>query len=213
MREPLTPAEGMKLLDLGIGAVRRAFRTGVKHPIWSLTPAGLPPRLRTVRGGFVTLYREGIRQGCMGEVVPHRPDCKCHLNPKKGEGEDTMIFITEGQSAGGTITTARNAQNQAVFFLKGKPLNVCNLKRDALYKNQEIYNLMKSLDIEESTDRLRYQKVIFATDADVDGLHIRNLLITLFMRFFEPIVRQGHVYILETPLFRVRERSSTSAMG
>ncbi len=164
-------------------------------------------KLRAELNSVKKLARE--RSSAVTIRVPQLRDCKCHLNPKKGEGEDTMIFITEGQSAGGTITTARNAQNQAVFFLKGKPLNVCNLKRDALYKNQEIYNLMKSLDIEESTDRLRYQKVIFATDADVDGLHIRNLLITLFMRFFEPIVRQGHVYILETPLFRVRNKKET----
>ena len=164
-------------------------------------------KLRAELNSVKKLARE--RSSAVTIRVPQLRDCKCHLNPKKGEGEDTMIVITEGQSAGGTITTARNAQNQAVFFLKGKPLNVCNLKRDALYKNQEIYNLMKSLDIEESTDRLRYQKVIFATDADVDGLHIRNLLITLFMRFFEPIVRQGHVYILETPLFRVRNKKET----
>ena len=164
-------------------------------------------KLRAELNTVKKLARE--RSSAVTIRVPQLRDCKRHLNPKKGEGEDTMIFITEGQSAGGTITTARNAQNQAVFFLKGKPLNVCNLKRDALYKNQEIYNLMKSLDIEESTDRLRYQKVIFATDADVDGLHIRNLLITLFMRFFEPIVRQGHVYILETPLFRVRNKKET----
>ena len=164
-------------------------------------------KLRAELNTVKKLARE--RSSAVTIRVPQLRDCKRHLNPKKGEGEDTMIFITEGQSAGGTITTARNAQNQAVFFLKGKPLNVCNLKRDALYKNQEIYNLMKSLDIEESTDRLRYQKVIFATDADVDGLHIRTLLITLCMRFFEPIVRQGHVYILETPLFRVRNKKET----
>ena len=141
--------------------------------------------------------------------VPQLRDCKDHLNLHKETGFDTMIFITEGQSAGGTITTCRDPKRQAVFFLRGKPLNVCNLKRDALYKNQEIYNLMKSLDIEDDASRLRYQKVVFATDADVDGLHIRNLLITLFMRFFEPVVREGHCFILETPLFRVRNKKET----
>lgn len=164
-------------------------------------------KLRSELNSVKKLARE--RSSSVTIRVPQLRDCKHHLNHKKETGLDTMIFITEGQSAGGTITTARNPNNQAVFFLKGKPLNVCNLKRDALYKNQEIYNLMKSLDIEETTDRLRYQKVIFATDADVDGLHIRNLLITLFLRFFEPIVREGHAFILETPLFRVRNKKET----
>lgn len=164
-------------------------------------------RLRAELNSVKKLARE--RSSAVTVRVPQLRDCKEHLNPKKGSGLDTMIFITEGQSAGGTITTCRNPKKQAVFFLKGKPLNVCGLKRDALYKNQEIYNLMKSLDIEETTDRLRYQKVILATDADVDGLHIRNLLITLFLRFFEPVVREGHVFILETPLFRVRNKKET----
>ncbi|MEI6517002.1 MAG: toprim domain-containing protein, partial [bacterium] len=98
---------------------------------------------------------------------------------------------------------------QAVFTLRGKPLNTCDLNRDVMYKNEELYNLMRSLDVEESPGRLRYNKVILATDADVDGLHIRNLLLTFFLRFFEPIVNEGHVYILETPLFRVRNAKRT----
>jgi DNA gyrase/topoisomerase IV subunit B len=120
-----------------------------------------------------------------------------------------MIFITEGQSAAGTLVSCRDVSTQAIFTLKGKPLNVCDLKRDALYKNVEIYNLMCSLDIEQSVDGLRYQKVILATDADVDGLHIRNLMITLFVRFFDRLVREGHLYVLETPLFRVRNKKVT----
>lgn len=141
--------------------------------------------------------------------VPQLKDCKRHLNLKKGKGIDTMIFITEGQSAGGSITQCRDVATQAIFTLKGKPLNVCGLKRDAIYKNVEIYNLMRSLNIEETVDNLRYQKVILATDADVDGLHIRNLLITLFVRFFKRIIQEGHLYILETPLFRVRNKKET----
>jgi len=117
-----------------------------------------------------------------------------------------MIFITEGQSAAGSIVSCRDVATQAIFALRGKPLNVCDLQRDVMYKNEELYNLMRSLDIEDSAERLRYHKVIVATDADVDGLHIRNLLLTFFLRFFEPMVHEGHVHILETPLFRVRSR-------
>jgi topoisomerase IV subunit B len=96
-----------------------------------------------------------------------------------------------------------------VFTLKGKPLNVWDLKRDIVYKNDEMYNLMRALDIEDNIERLRYDKVILATDADVDGLHIRNLLITYFFKFFEPLVHDGHLYVLETPLFRVRNKEKT----
>ncbi|MBT3191342.1 MAG: type IIA DNA topoisomerase subunit B [Verrucomicrobia bacterium] len=141
--------------------------------------------------------------------VPQLKDCKRHLNKKKGKGEDSMIFITEGQSAAGSIVSCRDVNTQAIFTLKGKPLNCCDVKRDTLYKNVEIYNLMRSLNVEESVDNLRYQKVIMATDADVDGLHIRNLMITFFLRFFESLVRQGHLMILETPLFRVRTKKET----
>jgi DNA gyrase subunit B/topoisomerase-4 subunit B len=141
--------------------------------------------------------------------VPQLKDCKHHLKKLQGAGLDTMIFITEGQSAAGSLVSCRDVVTQAIFTLKGKPLNVCDLKRDALYKNIEIYNLMCSLDIEQSVDNLRYQKVILATDADVDGLHIRNLMITLFVRYFDRVVKEGHLYILETPLFRVRTKKET----
>jgi DNA gyrase/topoisomerase IV subunit B len=141
--------------------------------------------------------------------IPQLKDCKVHLNAKRTRGLESMIFITEGQSAAGSLVSCRDAVTQAIFTLKGKPLNVCDLKRDALYKNTEIYNLMRSLNIEESIDHLRYQRVILATDADVDGLHIRNLLITLFLRFFERLVKEGHLFILETPLFRVRNKKQT----
>jgi DNA gyrase/topoisomerase IV subunit B len=141
--------------------------------------------------------------------IPQLKDCKQHLDKKKGKGLESMIFITEGQSAAGSLVSCRDVNTQAIFTLKGKPLNMCDLKRDAIYKNVEVYNLMRSLDIEEHTDNLRYQRVIMATDADVDGLHIRNLMITFFLRFFEPLVAQGHLMILETPLFRARTRKET----
>jgi topoisomerase-4 subunit B len=141
--------------------------------------------------------------------IPQLKDCKVHLNKKARKGTQSTIFITEGQSAGGSFVSCRDVNTQAIFTLKGKPLNVCDLKRDALYKNDEIYNLMRSLNIEDSIDRLRYQHVVLATDADVDGMHIRNLLITLFLRFFQPLVQEGHLHVLETPLFRVRNRAAT----
>ena len=144
--------------------------------------------------------------------VPQLKDCKEHLrldkvNPKTGlaQGEDTMIFLTEGKSAGGTLGNARDAMKQAVFFLRGKPLNTCSLNKDVLYRNEEFFNLIKTLDIEESLEHLRYGKIIFATDADVDGLHIRMLLTTFFMRFYKQLVIDKRVFILETPLFRVRK--------
>lgn len=141
--------------------------------------------------------------------VPQLRDCKRHYNHAKGLHKDTMIFITEGQSAAGSIVSCRNVDTQAIYTLKGKPLNVCDLKKDALYKNEEIFNLMKSLDIEENINNLRYNHVILATDADVDGLHIRNLMITFFLRFFQPLVERGHLKILETPIFRVRNKKET----
>jgi len=141
--------------------------------------------------------------------VPQLKDCKRHLNKEKDKNTDTMIFITEGQSAAGSLVRCRDVNTQAIYTLKGKPLNVCDQRRDALYKNTEIYNLMRSLDIDEHTDNLRYQHVILATDADVDGLHIRNLMITFFLRFFPSIVQDGHLQVLETPLFRVRNKKET----
>ncbi|HMP73790.1 MAG TPA: toprim domain-containing protein [Kiritimatiellia bacterium] len=141
--------------------------------------------------------------------IPQLKDCKLHLDLRKNRGHESMIFITEGQSAAGSIVSCRDPNTQAIFTLKGKPLNVCDLKRDAIYKNDELYNLMRALNIEDSVEWLRYNKIILATDADVDGLHIRNLMITFFLRFFEPLVLSGHVFILETPLFRVRTKKET----
>lgn len=141
--------------------------------------------------------------------IPQLKDCKEHFNKAKGKGKGTMVFLTEGQSAAGSIVSCRDVQNQAIFVLKGKPLNVWDLKRDIVYKNDEMYNLMRSLDIEDNLEGLRYDKVVLATDADVDGLHIRNLLITYFFRFFDQLVHDGHLFVLETPLFRVRNKEQT----
>jgi topoisomerase-4 subunit B len=141
--------------------------------------------------------------------IPQLKDCKDHYNKAKGKGKGTMVFLTEGQSAAGSIVSCRDVETQAIFVLKGKPLNVWDLKRDIVYKNDEMYNLMRSLDIEDNLEGLRYEKVILATDADVDGLHIRNLLITYFFRFFDQLVHDGHLFVLETPLFRVRNKEQT----
>src|ERR1017187_9833548 len=141
--------------------------------------------------------------------IPQLKDCKNHFDAKREKGRGPTVFICEGQSAAGSITSCRDVNNQAVFVLKGKPLNVWDLKRDIMYKNDEMYNLMQSLNVEDNTEGLRYEKVILATDADVDGMHIRNLMITYFFKFFEQLVHDGHVYVLETPLFRVRNKEKT----
>ena len=142
--------------------------------------------------------------------IPKLTDCKVHFDDKKGKRRDeTTLFIGEGDSAGGVMIPSRDVYTQAVFTLRGKPLNCHGLKRDAIYKNEELYNLMRVLGVEDGIDGLRYNRVVLATDADVDGMHIRNLLITFFLRFFEELVLKGHLYILETPLFRVRNKSET----
>jgi len=164
-------------------------------------------KIRKEMNSVKKLARERAR--AVSIRVPQLKDCKRHLNKQKGENTDTMIFITEGQSAAGSLVSCRDVNTQAVYTLRGKPLNVCDHRRDALYKNIEIYNLMRSLDIDDDTDNLRYQHVILATDADVDGLHIRNLMITLFLRFFPALVADGHLQVLETPLFRVRNKAET----
>ncbi|MBU0481104.1 MAG: type IIA DNA topoisomerase subunit B [Proteobacteria bacterium] len=143
--------------------------------------------------------------------VPQLRDCKYHpskTHPSK-EGQENMIFITEGQSASGSIVSSRDPMTQAVFSLKGKPMNVYGQDLSLLYKNDEMYNMMRALNIEDSIGGLRYDKVVLATDADVDGLHIRNLLLTFFLHYFESMVKRGHVYILETPIYRVRTKQDT----
>jgi topoisomerase-4 subunit B len=142
--------------------------------------------------------------------IPKLTDCRVHYDDlKHRRRDDTTIFLTEGDSAGGVMIQSRDVDTQAVFSLRGKPLNCHGLQRDAIYKNEELYNLMRALGIEDGIDGLRYARVVIATDADVDGMHIRNLLLTYFLRYFEELVLKGHLYILETPLFRVRNRNET----
>ena len=138
-------------------------------------------------------------------------DCRIHLNDPKGKGleEDSCIFITEGDSASGSITKSRDVNTQAVFSLRGKPLNSFGLTKKVVYENEEFNLLQAALNIEDGLDGLRYNKVIVATDADVDGMHIRLLLITFFLQFFPDLIKKGHVYILQTPLFRVRNKKKT----
>ncbi|MGK5093803.1 DNA topoisomerase IV subunit B [Deltaproteobacteria bacterium TL4] len=143
-------------------------------------------------------------------TVPNLKDCKYHFGDKSKYGDESMLFVTEGQSAGGSMISSRDVKTQAIFCLKGKPLNCWGAGREAIYKNIELYNIMKALGIEDSIDDLRYNKIILATDADVDGLHIRNLLLTFFLHYFEGLVQRGHIYILETPLFRVRNQKVTN---
>ena len=136
-------------------------------------------------------------------------DCKYHFGDRSKFGDSTMIFLTEGDSAGGSMVQSRDPNTQAVFSLKGKPFNCYGKKIETVYNVEELFYIMKTLDIEEDIDNLRYAKVVIATDADVDGLHIRNLLITFFLTYFEPLIQTGHLYILETPLFRVRNKKVT----
>lgn len=139
---------------------------------------------------------------------PNLRDCKYHLQDGN-DGEATTIFITEGQSAAGSIISSRDVLTQAIFTLRGKPQNIYGRNRTAIYQNEELYNMMMALGIEEENENLRYNRIVLATDADVDGFHIRNLLMTFFLNYFEEIVSAGHVYILETPLFRVRNKKET----
>lgn len=141
--------------------------------------------------------------------IPKLRDSKYHFGDGTKEGESSMIFLTEGESASASIVMNRDPLTQAVFSLRGKPLNVHGMKLDQLYKNEEMYNLMSALNIEDDLANLRYNKVILATDADVDGMHIRNLLTTFFLTYFEGLVLNGHLYILETPLFKVRNKEKT----
>ena len=136
-------------------------------------------------------------------------DCKIHYNTNDDRRLETTIFITEGDSASGSITKSRDVSTQAVFSLKGKPLNTYGLTKKIVYENEEFNLLQSALNIEDGLDNLRYRNVVIATDADVDGMHIRLLLITFFLQFFPNLVRKGHLYILQTPLFRVRNKTKT----
>lgn len=165
--------------------------------------AGLP-KLAREKAKKVSLHNKNLR------------DCQVHYNDTRRQNakdddlrDDSSIFITEGLSASGTITKVRNAVTQAVFSLRGKPLNTFGATQEVIYKNDEFNLLQAALNIEDGIDGLRYNKVIIATDADVDGMHIRLLIITFFLTFFPDLVKKGHVYILQTPLFRVRDKNAT----
>ena len=137
-------------------------------------------------------------------------DCRVHLTDAKNDRrEETTLFITEGDSASGSITKSRDVNTQAVFSLKGKPLNSYGLTKKVVYENEEFNLIQAALNIEDDMDDLRYNKIVIATDADVDGMHIRMLLLTFFLQFFPDLVKRNHVYVLQTPLFRVRNKKKT----
>jgi topoisomerase-4 subunit B len=157
--------------------------------------------------GIQKLARESARKAKVHNKKLR--DCQVHLDTKHKQRELSTIFITEGDSASGSITKSRDVNFQAVFSLRGKPLNCYSLSRKIVYENEEFYLLANALQIEEDLEELRFNKVILATDADVDGMHIRLLMITFFLQFFPELIRKGHLYILKTPLFRVRNKKDT----
>ena len=162
-------------------------------------------RERKAMAGVAKLARERSKKANLHNRKLR--DCRIHFNDPKGDRqEDSAIFITEGDSASGSITKSRDVLTQAVFSLRGKPLNCYGLTKKVVYENEEFNLLQAALNIEDGLDGLRYNRVIVATDADVDGMHIRLLMITFFLQFFPELIKKGHVYILQTPLFRVRQR-------
>jgi len=196
-----------------VNAVREAVATHLyKYPDSAEVLMDKVQRNERIRKELQSVRKEAkAKAKKIAFKIPQLKDCKYHPTRKKPskEGRENMVFITEGQSAAGSIVSSRDPMIQAVFSLKGKPMNVFGHRLDLLYKNDEMYSLMRGLNIEDSIADLRFDKVILATDADVDGLHIRNLLLTFFLFYFEPLVKMGHVYILETPIFRVRNKKET----
>ena len=162
-------------------------------------------RERKAMAGVTKLARERAKKANLHNRKLR--DCRIHYSDTKNDRkEESSIFITEGDSASGSITKSRDVNTQAVFSLRGKPLNSFGLTKKVVYENEEFNLLQAALDIEEGLDTLRYNKVIVATDADVDGMHIRLLIITFFLQFFPELIKKGHVFVLQTPLFRVRNR-------
>tara|TARA_B100000900_G_scaffold415620_1_gene446288 strand:- start:247 stop:2106 length:1860 start_codon:yes stop_codon:yes gene_type:complete len=163
---------------------------------------------RKAMAGVKKLARERAKKASLHNKKLR--DCRIHYNDlKKEERSNSTLFITEGDSASGSITKTRDIKTQAVFSLRGKPLNSFELTKKIVYENEEFNLLQAALNIEEGIDNLRYNKIVIATDADVDGMHIRMLLLTFFLQFFPELVKEGHIYILETPLFRVRNKKNT----
>ncbi len=189
-------------------AVERWLHTNPKIAEKLLEKIKTNERIRTELNKIKKEARERARSVALR--IPKLRDCKVHFIDKEDKRrEETSLFITEGDSAGGSLIQCRDVETQAIFTIKGKPLNCYGLGKETVYKNEELYNIMSALGIENGLDGLRYNQVIIATDADVDGMHIRNLLLTFFLRFFEELVTRGHVKILETPLFRVRNKQET----
>ncbi len=157
--------------------------------------------------GIKKLARESVKKASLHNKKLR--DCRIHLNTNHEKRLETTVFITEGDSASGSITKSRDVQTQAVFSLKGKPLNCYGLSKKIVYQNEEFNLLQAALNIDETLENLRYNNVVIATDADVDGMHIRLLLLTFFLQFYPDLVKHGHLYILQTPLFRVRNKKET----
>jgi topoisomerase-4 subunit B len=157
--------------------------------------------------GIKKLARESVKKASLHNKKLR--DCKVHYNTNHERRLDTTLFITEGDSASGSITKSRDVQAQAVFSLKGKPLNCFGLSKKIVYQNEEFNLLQAALNIDEDLENLRYNNIVIATDADVDGMHIRLLLMTFFLQFYPDLVKSGHLYILQTPLFRVRNKKKT----
>ncbi len=162
---------------------------------------------RKEMAGIKKLAKESVKKASLHNKKLR--DCRIHFNTNHENRLDTTLFITEGDSASGSITKSRNVQTQAVFSLKGKPLNCYGLSKKIVYQNEEFNLLQAALNIDESIENLRYNNIVIATDADVDGMHIRLLLLTFFLQFYPDLVKAGHVYILQTPLFRVRNKQKT----
>jgi topoisomerase-4 subunit B len=172
---------------------------------------------RKAIAGVTKAARERAKKNLLNN--PKLRDCQVHYNDAKPTKsakdadddlrQESSIFITEGLSASGSITKSRDVRTQAVFSLRGKPLNSYGLSKSVVYENEEFNCLQSALNIEDGLDELRYNKVIIATDADVDGMHIRLLMLTFFLQFFPDLVKKGHVYILQTPLFRVKNKKET----
>ncbi len=164
-------------------------------------------RERKELSGIRNLARERAKKASLHNKKLR--DCRVHLDTKDKRAEDSTIFIVEGDSAAGSLTACRDVQTQAVFALKGKPLNTYGLTKKVIYENEEFHLLQSALNIEEGLENLRYNRVVIATDADVDGMHIRLLLLSFFLQFFPELMTNGHLFILETPLFRVRNKKET----
>ena len=164
-------------------------------------------RERKELAGIRNLARERTKKASLHNKKLR--DCRLHLGDRSERAEESTLFIVEGDSAAGSLTATRDVQTQAVFALKGKPLNTYGLSKKVIYENEEFHLLQSALNIEDGFDGLRYNKIVIATDADVDGMHIRLLLISFFLQFFPDLIRNGHLFILDTPLFRVRNKKKT----